>query len=83
MDGRRLPLRVYDELMGILMHGCVGEPVGPTLDFYIPTFDTIDVITSRSSTLPFDDDAMRRLIRLVQAAKGTPVSCEEENGLIL
>ncbi|KAI0277909.1 hypothetical protein BGY98DRAFT_934068 [Russula aff. rugulosa BPL654] len=50
-DGRRLLFDVYDELMGILMHGC------------------IDVITSKSSTLPYDDDTMRRMIRLVQAAK--------------
>ena len=25
LDGRRLPIDVYDELQGILMHGCVGE----------------------------------------------------------
>ena len=31
--GRRLPLDVYDELMGILMHGCVGESIGPKLEF--------------------------------------------------
>ncbi|KAF8496527.1 hypothetical protein F5888DRAFT_394389 [Russula emetica] len=49
--GRRLPLDVYDELMGILMHGCV------------------DFITSKSSTLPYDDDTMRRMIQLVQGAK--------------
>jgi hypothetical protein len=35
--------------------------------------DTIDVTISRSSTFPFDDDTMLKLIRLVQAAKGTPV----------
>jgi len=50
-DGRRLPLDVYDELMGILMHGCV------------------DFITSKSSTLPYDDQTMREMIQLVQAAK--------------
>ncbi|KAH9989672.1 hypothetical protein BJV77DRAFT_1069397 [Russula vinacea] len=48
---RRLPLDAYDELMGILMHGCV------------------DVLTSKSSTLPYDDDTMRRMVRLVQGAK--------------
>lgn len=41
--------------------------------------DTTDVITSRSSTLPYDDDTMRGMIRLAQAAKGTSVSCKEEN----
>jgi hypothetical protein len=30
-EGRRLPLPVYDELMGILLHGCVGEFVGLSL----------------------------------------------------
>ncbi|KAF8474433.1 hypothetical protein DFH94DRAFT_131009 [Russula ochroleuca] len=50
-DGRHPPLDAYDELMGILMHGC------------------IDVITSSSSTLPYDNDEMRRMIRLVQGAK--------------
>jgi hypothetical protein len=40
--------------------------------------DTTDVITSSSSTLPYDNDEMRRMIRLVQGAKGTPVCCKEE-----
>jgi len=40
--------------------------------------DTIDVITSKSSTLPYSDDTMRRMIRLVQGAKGKPVCCKEE-----
>ncbi|KAN0116202.1 hypothetical protein V8E52_006259 [Russula decolorans] len=53
-DGRRLSHDVCDELMGILMHGCV------------------DFMTSSLSTLPYDDDTMRRMIRLVQATKGTP-----------
>jgi hypothetical protein len=26
---RRLPLDAYDELMGTLLHGCVGEPIFP------------------------------------------------------
>ena len=79
MDGRPLPLDVYDELMGILMYGCFGEPVSLTLGFYIPISDIIDVLTSRSSTLPYDDDTMRRMIQLVQVAKGTPVGYKEEN----
>jgi len=61
------------------MHGCVGEPASLRLGFYLPTFDTIDILTSRSSTLPFDDDAMRRMIRLAQAAKGTPIRCKGEH----
>jgi len=38
--GRGLPSGVYDELMGILMHGCVGESNGPKLEFQRkrPTF---------------------------------------------
>jgi hypothetical protein len=35
-DGRRLPLDVYDELMGTLMHGCIGETVGLRLGFHMP-----------------------------------------------
>jgi len=50
-EGRRLPLPVYDELLGILAHGCV------------------DVLTSKSSTLPYDDDTMQKMIKLVQKAK--------------
>jgi len=33
--------------------------------------DTLDVMTSRSSTLPYDDDQMQKMIVLVQKAKGT------------
>jgi hypothetical protein len=32
-NGRHLPLDVYDELMGILMHGCVGESIDLRLEF--------------------------------------------------
>ena len=32
-DDRRLTLDVYDELLGVLMHGCVGEPIGLRLSF--------------------------------------------------
>ena len=78
IDDRRLPLEVYDELMGILMHGCVGEPIFPERGFQKDAnTDAVDVITSKSSTLPYDDDTMRKMIRLVQAAKGTLVCCEE------
>jgi len=80
--GRRCPsLDIYDELMGILMHGCVGESIGPKLNFLRESANivTIDVITSKSSTLPYDGDDMRRMIRLVQAAKGMLVFRREEN----
>ena len=40
--------------------------------------NTIDMITSKDSTFPFDDDTTRRMIRLVKAAKGTPVCCKQE-----
>ena len=40
--------------------------------------DTIDVITSNSSTLLYDGDEMRRMMELVQGAKGTSMCCEEE-----
>ena len=40
--------------------------------------DTIDVLTSKSSNLPYDGDAMSGMIQLVQGAKGTPMCCKEE-----
>jgi len=52
----------------------------PEVRLLYANIDSTDVITSRSSTLPYDDDTMRRMIRLVQAAKGAPVSCKEEYG---
>jgi hypothetical protein len=80
-DDRRLPLEVYDELMGILVHGCVGKPIGLRLGFQRGAdVNIIDVITSKSSTLPYDDNAMRRMTRLVQAAKGTQVRYREKKG---
>jgi hypothetical protein len=36
-EGRRLPLDAYDELMGILAHGCVGEPTESDLPWKIPS----------------------------------------------
>ncbi|KAI9509035.1 hypothetical protein F5148DRAFT_1190759 [Russula earlei] len=50
-EGRGLPQHVYDELMGILTHGC------------------IDIITSKSSTFPYDNATMQKMIELVQKAK--------------
>jgi hypothetical protein len=35
--------------------------------------DVLDVMTSKSSTLPYDDEIMKRMIGLVQKAKSTPV----------
>ena len=40
--------------------------------------DTIDVLTSKSSTLPYDGDTMRRMVRIVQEAKSTPIYCKEK-----
>ena len=40
--------------------------------------DTIDTITSKSSTLPYDDDTMQKMIELVRNAKSTPVCCREK-----
>ncbi|KAI0296406.1 hypothetical protein BC826DRAFT_233003 [Russula brevipes] len=51
-DDHRISSDAYDELMGILGHGCV------------------DVLTSKSSTFPYDDDTMHRMIKLVKNAKG-------------
>ena len=68
----------------MLVHGCVGKPIFPGLGFQRDTnIDTVDVITSKSSTLPYDDDTMRRMIRLVQAAKGTRMCYKEERERLL
>jgi len=56
--GRRLPLHVYDEVMGMLAHGCV------------------DTLTSKDSTLPYDDEKMQKMISLVQNAKGAKAGLE-------
>ncbi|KAI9438687.1 hypothetical protein H4582DRAFT_190615 [Lactarius indigo] len=48
---RRLESEIYDELVGILSHGCV------------------DVMTSKTSTLPYDDGTMKKMLELVQNAK--------------
>ena len=68
----------------MLVHGCVGKPIFPELGFQREAnIDTVDVITSKSSTLPYDDDTMRRMIRLVQAAKGTRICYKEEKECLL
>ena len=33
---------------------------------------TTDVMTSKSSTLPYDEDTMYKMIKLVRKAKGMP-----------
>ncbi|KAI9458568.1 hypothetical protein BJY52DRAFT_1212082 [Lactarius psammicola] len=48
---RRLKPAIYDELVGILTHGCM------------------DVMTSKSSTLPYDEDTMKKMLDLVRNAK--------------
>ena len=63
---------VYDELVGILSHGSMGEfCVIVVLSSYGSTADTTDVMTSKSSTLPYDAETMQQMIRLVRNAKGT------------
>ena len=64
----------------MLMHGCVGESIGPRIGFpeKEANVDIIDVtISARYSTLPFDNDKMSGWIRLVQVAKGMPVCYKE------
>ena len=34
-------------------------------------FDTVDVMTSRTSTSPYDNDEMQKMIELVEKAKRT------------
>jgi hypothetical protein len=38
-----------------------------------PIVNVLDVITSKLSTFPYDDDTMKRMIGLVQKAKSTLV----------
>jgi hypothetical protein len=73
-EDRCLPPRVYDELIGMLAHGCVGEPMalgslGPSR-MNDSDINCIDMLTSRTSTLPYDDDKMQKMISLVEKAKG-------------
>ena len=70
-EGRSLPSQVYDELLGILAHGFMGElmRLGPTC-MQVPDIDGIDMMTSKTSTIPYDDDKMQKMISLVQIAKG-------------
>ncbi|KAN0127131.1 hypothetical protein V8E53_015069 [Lactarius tabidus] len=49
--GRYLQRDIYDELVGMLSHGCM------------------DVLTSKSSTLPYDVDTMQKMLALARNAK--------------
>ena len=73
--GDGLPLSTNDELMGMLSYGCVGEFVHLGLWFCetITQYYALDVRTSKSSTLPFDNDTMQNMINIVQNARSTPV----------
>jgi hypothetical protein len=42
--------------------------------------DALDVMTSKSSTFPYDDNTMERMVGLVQKAKSTPVCRKERRG---
>jgi len=49
----------------------MGEPMGLSLSCtQVPDIDGIDMMTSKDSTLPYDDDKMQKMIALVQIAKG-------------
>ncbi|KAH9035810.1 hypothetical protein EDB84DRAFT_1675936, partial [Lactarius hengduanensis] len=50
-EGRCLESEIYDELVGILSHGCM------------------DTMTSKSSTLPYDDGTMKKMLELVRIVK--------------
>jgi len=56
-------------MLGLVLHGSYG--------------DIIDVLTSKSSTLPYDDDTMQKMIGLVQSAKGMLVLPRREGLLTL
>ena len=73
--GQGLPLSTHDELMGMLSYGCVGEFVhlGPWVCETTTQSYILDVRTSKSSTLPFDNDTMQNMIKIVQNARSTPV----------
>jgi len=71
-EGRNLPNGTYDELMGILVGGCMGTPMpGWLFVFKNPNVNTIGVLTSNFTTTPYDDVTILKMIKLVQKAKGT------------
>jgi hypothetical protein len=40
---------------------------------------TTDAMTSDSSTFPYDDEKMHKMIRLVQEVNGIPMFCKEND----
>jgi len=70
-DDRRLGSDICDELVGILTYGSMGEFVLQPYSCHRLTADITDMITSKSSTLPYDVDTMQQMTRLVYNAKGT------------
>jgi hypothetical protein len=49
----------------------MGEPMVLNPKYMqVPDIDGIDMMTSKDSTLPYDDDKMQKMISLVQIAKG-------------
>ena len=46
----------------------------------VPNVDGIDIMTSKYSTLPYDEDKMQKMISLVQIAKGN-LLCK--NGIVV
>ena len=58
----------------------MGEPMGLSPELHaVPDIDGIDMMTSKDSTLPYDDDKMQKMIALVQIAKGEIVVQEWNN----
>ena len=58
--------------MGMLAHGCIGESViVRQILIRQPNIDNKDTLTSKFSTLPYDDEKMQKMISLVQNAKST------------
>ncbi len=75
-EGRDFPVSAYDELKAMLSYGCLGGFVGLWLDFMIePNYLRTDVMTSKFSTFPYDNNSMQRMIDFVQRARGVLLNC--------
>jgi hypothetical protein len=70
--GRYLQRDIYDELVGMLSHGCMGEFMSLSLLSSQSSCvdNATDVLTSKSSTLPYDVDTMQKMLALARNAKG-------------
>ena len=56
----------------------MGEPMDLSSSCaQVPNIDGIDMMTSKTSTLPYDDNKMQKMITLVQIAKGK-LLCDNE-----